>query len=205
MNVSLTGASKRFSREWIFREVNLNLVSGKKYAITGHNGSGKSTLLQVIASYLLLSKGEISYTIEGQKINEDEVFKHLTLTAPYLDLPDELTLNEFIHFHFSFKRIKPGLLISDLPELWQLADATNKRIKDFSTGMRQRMKLGISLFSDCPLVLLDEPATNLDENGLDWYLKAVKQMEANQLLLICSNRPEEYSFCDTILDMASFK
>lgn len=205
MKIHLNNASKRFSREWIFKNLNLTFDTTNTYAITGSNGSGKSTLLQIISGNMLLTEGSIQYSRRETLVEPDHIFKHITITAPYLEIPEELTLTELLHFHFKFKKLKESYRMEDLPELLQLKGSENKKIRDFSTGMRQRLKLGLSLFADVDLVLLDEPATNLDKNGLDWYQKWVQQLDKHQLLIICSNRTDEYEFCTRTIDMHSFK
>ncbi|MCC5928200.1 MAG: ATP-binding cassette domain-containing protein [Cyclobacteriaceae bacterium] len=205
MKVHLKNACKRFSREWIFKNLDVTFDNSFTYAITGPNGSGKSTLLQVISGNMLLSEGSIQYKINDKAIEPDQIYKYTALTAPYLEIPEELTLTELLHFHFKFKKLKDTYRLQDLPELLQLHGSENKKIRDFSTGMRQRLKLGLSLFADAEIVLLDEPATNLDKSGVEWYLHRVQQLEKHQLLIICSNRIDEYEFCTKIIDMHSFK
>jgi ABC-type multidrug transport system ATPase subunit len=205
MKVHLNKACKRFSREWIFKNINETFDSAYTYAITGPNGSGKSTLLQIISGNMLLSDGSIHYTKSDQVVEADQIFKYTALTAPYLEIPEELTLTELLRFHFKFKKLKEAYHLNDMPELLQLHGSEHKKIRDFSTGMRQRLKLGLSLFADVDIVLLDEPATNLDKNGVDWYLQKVQQLDKKQLLIICSNRIDEYAFCTKTIDMHSFK
>lgn len=154
---------------------------------------------------MLLSEGRIQYNRFDQTIQPDHIYKYTAFTAPYLDVPEELTLKELLHFHFKFKKLKNAYHLRDLPELLQLSGSEHKKVRDFSTGMRQRLKLGLSLFAEADIVLLDEPATNLDKNGLEWYLQWVQQLDKHQLLIICSNRTDEYEFCTQTIDMMSFK
>jgi ABC-type multidrug transport system ATPase subunit len=102
LNITLTNIGKRFNRDWIFKNINLVFEQGKSYAITGSNGSGKSTLLQVIAGASIYSQGEISYKLNNEII-ETTVFKNISIAAPYLDLIEEMTADEFLKFHSSFK------------------------------------------------------------------------------------------------------
>ncbi len=205
MTISLEDISKRFNREWIFRNINLTLQHNTSVAITGPNGSGKSTLLQIISGNLLPSKGKVIYTENGKVIDEDKMYQYLTYCAPYLDIIEEFTLEEFLAFHFKFKNINDNIEIKELPEKLQLQHAKSKKIKDYSTGMRQRVKLGICFYGDTPLILLDEPTTNLDHNGIDWYLKHIEMIKKERTIMVSSNSEVEFSFCQEKIEISDFK
>ena len=205
MRIVLEDVGKKYNRDWIFKGINLEISPGQRLAVTGPNGSGKSTLIQVIAGNLLCTKGQVAYKIDGIRIDPAEVYSHLFIVAPYLELPDDLELAEFLKFHFQFRKIRSGCSIADLPELFQLEGNEHKRIRYFSTGMKQRLKLGSAFYSDVPLMLLDEPATNLDSKGMQWYLRMVESLPSEQVLVVCSNRSEEYVFCNSHLDLLNFK
>src|ERR1700710_587993 len=108
MTISLKNISRRFNRDWIFRDVNYTFSDNGSYAILGPNGSGKSTLLQVLNGSLSPSMGTLSYFFEEIPVEISEVYKHLSLAAPYLELIEEFTLAEVIDFHFKFKPYKAG-------------------------------------------------------------------------------------------------
>lgn len=200
MQVDLKNISKRFNQELIFKNLSYSFKSGSKYAITGPNGSGKSTLIQVISGYVRPSAGEIAYA-EGN-IDIEDVFTHISIAAPYLELIEEFTLAEAIDFHFKFKQ--PLVSKSDLLEISYLGDAKDKQVKKFSSGMKQRLKLALAFYSDCPLLLLDEPTSNLDEKGGQWYHEQILRQE-NKTILIASNQPAEYSFCEKTVNIMDFK
>ena len=102
MKINLSQAGKRFNREWIFRNATLEFQPNFSYAITGPNGSGKSTLLQCIAGMMQLSQGTVQYTINGRRLPNEQLYKHVSFCAPYLELIEEMTLIEFLHFHFCY-------------------------------------------------------------------------------------------------------
>ena len=205
MKINLEHIGRRFNREWIFRDVNYVFESGSSYAILGANGAGKSTILQVISGSLSSSEGPISYTREGVLLNPENVFEHLSMAAPYLELIEELTLRELIDFHFRFKKYRSGLDRDLTIELMGLKRSEHKAIKYFSSGMKQRVKLALAFCSDTDMILLDEPASNLDQQGLEWYLSLVKKYSADRILIICSNQIQEYSFCKNQLNVADYK
>jgi ABC-type multidrug transport system ATPase subunit len=205
MKINLEHIGRRFNREWIFNDVNYVFETGTSYAILGANGAGKSTILQLISGSLSSSEGVISYSKEGVLLNPELVFEHLSMAAPYLELIEEFTLNELIDFHFQFKKYRSGLDRLQLIELMGLKRSEFKAIKHFSSGMKQRVKLALAFCSDTEMILLDEPASNLDQQGLEWYLSLVKEFSADRMLIICSNQIQEYSFCKNQLNIADYK
>ncbi|SDP99583.1 ABC transporter [Mucilaginibacter sp. OK268] len=205
MNITLQNIGRRFNRDWIFRGVDYTFNSGQAYAILGPNGSGKSTLLQVLNASLTPSAGTISYTFQDKPVEATEVFQHLSLAAPYLELIEEFTLTEMVDFHFKFKQYKPGIDKKELIGLLSLAKSENKLIRYFSSGMKQRLKLILAFCADTPILMLDEPTSNLDTQGVDWYLGLVEQFAHNRLTIICSNQEHEYGFCNERLGISDYK
>lgn len=205
MEIVLEDIGRRFNRDWIFQQLNYRFISGEGYAVLGPNGSGKSTLLQVISSALTPSTGRITYTHQGETIEPDRIYQYLSIAAPYLELIEEFTLAEQIRFHFTHKRFLEGFDAGSLMELLGLSRSRDKQLRFFSSGMKQRVKLGLACCVDVPMVLLDEPTSNLDEDGVAWYLKLVEQTRAGRLLLVCSNQEREYGFCGQRLTITDYK
>lgn len=196
---------KKYRKEWIFRRVDLTLTAGTSYTFVGPNGSGKSTLLQLLTGSLPLTEGKLVYTVSDKVVESEDWFRHINIAAPYLELIEELTLDELLNFHQTFKPFKAGLTPDVIADRLLLSHARHKEIKFFSSGMKQRVKLGLAFFSDAPVVILDEPTANLDRQGAAWYHEQVRLLSSNQLLLIGSNLPEEYDFCPNVLDVMQWK
>jgi ABC-type multidrug transport system ATPase subunit len=205
MKITLTDAGKRFNRDWIFRHLNYEFLPRQHYAITGPNGSGKSTLLQLIAGAIGISEGAVRYTASDLEIPPDQAYLHLSLSAPYLDLIEEMTATEFLQFHSSFKPFLPSHPITTILDAVGLAGAAQKQIRFFSSGMKQRLKLAQALFTDTPIILLDEPSTNLDSEGIALYQRLIRQYSGDRLVIVSSNDPQEYEFCEKIIDITAFK
>lgn len=201
MRISVTDAGKRFNREWIFRNLSLELHSNQHYAITGHNGSGKSTFLQCIAGSLYTTEGKITFTLNGKLLEPEVVYKQLSICAPYLELIEEMTPIEFLSYHASFKPLIKGWDARGIIEEIGLSKAKQKQIRYFSSGMKQRVKLAQAFFSDSPLLLLDEPCTNLDQQGIDLYKHLISSLCKNRLVLISSNDAIEYGSCTEFIRM----
>jgi ABC-type multidrug transport system ATPase subunit len=205
VKIELKNIGKKFSNEWIFKNLSFEFTSGKKYAVTGFNGSGKSTLIQVAAGLIPSNLGEIIYSENGVTIPSDEIYKKLFITAPYIDLVEEFSLSEAIDFHVKFKPFIEGISKEKFLELVYMKQETTKSIKQFSSGMKQRLKLGLAFFSQSNALFLDEPTTNLDEQGIQWYLDMVSNLESSKLVVISSNDKREYNFCDQTLNINDFK
>lgn len=206
MQIKLNNIGKRYNYEWIFRKVNYEFTSDNNYVILGGNGSGKSTLLQVITGNLMQSEGELNYTISDSKIENETIFKHLSFAAPYLELFEEFTLAESIEFQAKFKPFYKELDTKKIIELTQLENAKDKQIKVYSSGMKQRVRLALAILSDTPLLLLDEPTSNLDKKAIDWYQNLINNYSKNRLIFVCSNQQEyEYPFCNKQLFIEEFK
>ncbi|GAB3642864.1 ABC transporter ATP-binding protein [Spirosoma arcticum] len=205
MIITAEQIGKKYRKEWIFRRVDLTLDAGTSYTFVGPNGSGKSTLLQLLAGSLPATEGTLTYSLDGKALDPDNWFRYVSIAAPYLELVEELTLDELLTFHQTFKSFKPGLTPEIIADRLLLSHARSKQIKYFSSGMKQRVKLGLAFFSASPVVILDEPTANLDRQGVAWYHEQVRRLDANQLLLIGSNVSEEYDFCENVLDMTQWK
>ena len=205
MTITAEQTGKKYRREWIFRRVDLRLAAGTSYTFVGPNGSGKSTLLQLLAGSLPATEGILTYSLNGRTIDPDDWFRQVSMAAPYLELVEELTLAELLTFHQTFKPFKTGFTPDSIADRLLLGHARHKQIKYFSSGMKQRVKLGLAFFSDVPVIILDEPTANLDRQGAAWYQEQVRLLSPAQLLLIGSNQPEEYDFCENVLDMMQWK
>ena len=205
MEIVLENIGRRFNQEWIFKSVNYTFKPGEQYAILGPNGSGKSTLLQLISGSLGSSEGTISYTNNEADIDSETVYKELSLAAPYLDLIEELSLRELIDFHFKFKKPLAGINSDKVLEILDLGNVATKTINQFSSGMKQRTKLALAILSDTPLLILDEPTANFDQQGLAWYLKLIEQYTKGRLLIVGSNQETEYNFCKHTLLLTDYK
>lgn len=205
MKITINNAGRRFNYEWILKNINYTFQSGTSYAILGPNGSGKSTLLQMIAGVLTPSIGSIEFSNDEKKIPADEVFRYISITTPHLELVEEYTLGEQIIFQEEFKPYYKKISAAEVARITELKTDAGKQIRNFSSGMKQRLKVALAVLADVPVVLLDEPTTNLDQKGLDWYLELIKNFSGDRLIVVCSNLEREYSFCNERLDVMNYK
>lgn len=205
MKIQLEDAGKRYRMDWIFRRLSMTFQSGERWAILGPNGSGKSTLLKVLSGHLTPSKGNVSFEYQGVKIEEDKVYQSISYAAPYIELIEEFTLEEALQFHAKLKPLLPGFTPAQLFDLLALPRTRQKEIRFFSSGMKQRLKLALAVCSDTPVLLLDEPATNLDVQGIEWYKKLISDFAAQRLVIIASNDPHDAEFCPKHLQILDYK
>ena len=205
MRITAKNLSKRFNREWIFKNLNYQFTSPATYAIIGPNGSGKSTLLQVLWGQMMPSEGSVVYEMNEKEIAQPDFFKHAAIAAPYMDLIDEFTLGEMVKFHFSFKEIWDNKSTEEVIERTGLGHARHKTISNFSSGMRQRLKLGLAFNSRCHALFLDEPTTNLDIKAIDWYNENLAMVPDETVVFIASNQEHEYPADAQKLDIMTFK
>jgi len=204
--ISLQNVGKRYNHEWIFKGISHTFIQNEHTVIRGANGSGKSTLLQVILGSTVASEGELSYSANGTVYKVEESLGLFSLATPYLELVEEFALIEMLEFHQKMKPFKAGLTIDNIVGALYLSDSKNKAIKYYSSGMKQRVKLGLALLSDTPFVLLDEPTSNLDAKAIEWYKNLVEENKKNRIIMVCSNdQKDEFSFCSEELNLMDYK
>ena len=90
-------------------------------------------------------------------------------------------------------------------DLIGLKNAAHKQIRYYSSGMKQRLKLALAIFSDCPILLLDEPCSNLDKEGYGLYDTLIKEYAMHKLIIVGSNDPAEYHFCKAQVNLMDYK
>jgi len=206
MKITCTDIGKKYQGQWIFSNITFDFVENSKTAIVGFNGSGKSTLLSILSGYTSPTKGEIKHLIHNDEISKDEVFKHLSIGSPYIEVPEELSPAELIKTFAPFKPFMKGMQVAEILDCLRLSKEAEKPIKYFSSGMKQRLKVGLAILADSPLLLLDEPLSNLDKEGVEWYDNLMQQYIINKTVIIASNNIEdEIKFCNSIIDISHFK
>ena len=205
MKISLTDAGKRFNRDWIFRHLTYEFSAGQSYAIVGPNGSGKSTLLQVLSGSMQVNEGNGEWSVDNKKLELEKVYNYISICAPYLEVVEEMTLIEFLDFHAGFKPFLSSITSEKIISILGLENAVNKQIRNYSSGMKQRVKLAQAVFSDVPVVLLDEPCTNLDAAGIQLYHSLINDYCKNRMVVVSSNDEVEFSFCKEKISLTAYK
>ena len=206
MEVQLNDIGKRFQKSWIFEHITTGFPEGTRCAILGGNGSGKSTLLQIISGYLSPSHGEILWKKNGQSISIDHLHKHVSMCTPFLSLHDDLTLEENIAFFTHFKPLRQEWNTAELAELMGLSAHQHKSLRQYSSGMRQRVKLAFAILANTELLLLDEPTSHLDHKAIEWFNRLLSEHLDGRTLFVASNsEAAETSFCTSKVVVENFR
>jgi ABC-type multidrug transport system ATPase subunit len=204
MELSIRKLTKAFNQKIVFSNLDLDIPTGSRLAIAGPNGSGKSTLLKILSGGAIPSSGNITYRQDGKPIREDQVYKWVHFVAPYNTVIEELTLPELFHFHQDLGALRQFKSYRDWSDLLNYSFVPGHRIKTFSSGMKQRIKLGLALLDNRPLILLDEPGSNLDGQGKEWLFGLLDQMTDTQTLIMASNDSAEKDYCTQILNIEEY-
>jgi len=206
LSIQLKQVGKKYNKEWIFKDLNYDIHANQKLLISGGNGSGKSTLLQVLSGFITPNVGSIIYHLGDESIVIDKVKNYISFASPYLQLIEDFTPLELIEHIQTYKPFVNNINTDEVIDRLELTPAKNKFIKQFSSGMKQRLKLGVAILSDTPLLLLDEPISNLDKNAISWYQQLISDYSENRTIIVCSNAlGDEHFFCDSELLVTDFK
>lgn len=205
MNIKVERLGKRFQREWIVRRFSYEFSVGQIYAVRGPNGSGKSTLLKMLSSHLSPSKGKVTFFQDQKEIPIADIYLQLAYAAPYIELIEELSLEEAIRFHLRFKNLLDGLSANDLIDILGFQASRKKQIRFFSSGMKQRLKLALAICSNTKLLLLDEPTTNFDEQGIQWYRDLIQKYSKDRIVIIASNVDLDFDFAQHEIHILDYK
>lgn len=199
MKISCTSLYKRYTYSWIIQNVTGLFKGPRIYGISGPNGSGKSTFISLLSGFLSPSQGEIEYSIDGRSIPREDIFRYVAISAPYIDLIEEYTVGELLNMYRKLKALQDDITTEDFLSISYLGEDRNKPIKYFSSGMKQRVQLLLAIKTDCPLLLLDEPSSFLDDNARSWLYNMMDQFCKNKLVILASNDGQDLQRCDEIV------
>lgn len=199
---------KKYSGRTIFKNLSFNISTSQSLTITGSNGSGKSTLIKVIANLINTSGGKITVSSDNTEIPKDKWFQKTGLLSPYLNLYDELTGFENLDFFYRLKSSGRDYL-KDRIELSlrkvNLYEKRNELLKNYSSGMKQKLKLAFAVLNEPEILLLDEPRSNLDKAGIDMIYEISDEQKKKGILIIATNDEDDKELCDSILSIEDYK
>lgn len=198
-SLQMNKISKRFGKQLLFRNISFSAETGESYFITGPNGSGKSTMLQLIAGLQKCSAGEIVFSIGEKTIPAEERFRHFGFTGPAVNPYDMLTAAENIRFASAGVKEE---LIDEMLDLFGLYHHRSKHVGQYSSGMKQRLRLIIALISSPGILLLDEPSSNLDSAGKEILFSQIEKIRSETIIIIATNEHEEMKLCAKGIDIA---
>jgi ABC-type multidrug transport system ATPase subunit len=201
MRVKLNKVGKRFNKEWILKNLSLDIPSHSSLSITGANGSGKSTLIKLIATYMEPTSGNLQYFENKKDYPIENIPQTIGLAAPYVDLIEEFSLKEHVEFHFKFRSTPFSL--DEIITRTNFQFSIDKKVKDFSSGMKQRLKLALAIHAENKLLILDEPTSNLDQEGIEWYRDQILQKIGTCTIIVASNQRHEYDFIPKTINLSN--
>lgn len=197
VSIIAKNVSKDFNRRAILRDISFELSSPTSLAITGKNGTGKSTLSKILAGLLMPTKGVVEYRVDGGTIPSDDFKHYIGFVSPYLNLYDEFTALENLQL---LSRIRSNTIdLNRIQELLTLVNLWHRRddmVGTFSSGMKQRLKYAFALLHQPAVLLLDEPTSNLDDDGIQVVKQIVTEQKKNGLLIVATNDETEANWCE---------
>ncbi len=206
MDFTLDGIGKRYDSHWIIRHLDFTFLPDKIYGVAGANGSGKSTLLRMLSTMVTPTEGKLLWKSQGgEAVELDDIPTQLSYAAPYITPPLEFTLQEMVDYHASFRPLRDDMSSAALLDTCLLADHRGKRLRQLSSGMLQRFLLGLALYTDSRLVLLDEPTSNLDTRYRAWFYEHLESSPPSRITVLASNDDADLAQCSEILSMSSYQ
>ncbi len=205
VTIEVKNITKIYSNTLLFKNVNHTFKAGKSYAINGHNGSGKSTFLQILSGFVSADAGEVKFWKDGKTLPVENWYRHINIATPLTELFDEMTLQEAVNFHYGFKKLLHFSNSAELITYVGLDKHVDKPLSNFSSGMLQKIKLALAVFSEGEVLFLDEPCSNFDAANKQWYKDTILNFTKNKLVIIASNDAFETTMCDEVISITDYK
>ncbi len=205
MKIIAENISKHYNRNYLFRDLNFEVGQGECLAVLGANGSGKTTLIKILCALQRPSSGEILYENENLTIKRDEIYSHIGLVSPYLELYEELTAKDNLDFFADIKGLDESARqhMREICDQFKIADKMHIRVKAYSSGMKQRLKYVLALMDSPQVLFIDEPRTNLDEEGINTVYNLLGDYKKTGVLIIATNEKQDLVLADKRLTIDS--
>jgi ABC-type multidrug transport system ATPase subunit len=182
--VSVRNLTKRYGAHTAADDVSFTVARGETVALWGANGAGKTTILRC-----LLGIAQFDGVVRVLGLQGKEARRQIGYVPQDVRLHGDLTVRETLRFYAELRKVAPS---EKLLEQWRLLDVADKPVRALSGGMRQRLAVAIALLSDPPVMLLDEPTSNLDRQSRAELRALLQQLKATGKTLIVSlHRAEE--------------
>ncbi len=205
-SIQVTELKKTFGRRLIFDNINFSLKANTIFGITGANGSGKSTLIKIIAGINSPTSGKIIYKNGDKEIISEELHNYIGFVSPYLVLYDEFSAWENLNYFANIRNVPFNKeKIEHLLNQFLLFNRKNDLVKTYSSGMKQRMKFIFALMHSPKIILLDEPTSNLDDEGKESVYRIIENEGEQNIIIVASNEKSDLQFCKETLKLEEFK
>jgi heme exporter protein A len=200
ISLEITNIRKEFDLRPVLKNISFSLNKGDSLAITGRNGSGKSTLIKILSSILFQTSGKVDLSIDSKPVARENYYKYIGLVSPYLNLYDEFTGYENLKLVTGIR----GLPESSMDEVLKRVGLFGRRhdlLKIYSSGMKQRLKIAFSIIHSPKVLLLDEPTSNLDAEGIKLVEEIASEYKLQSILIIATNDQHERTLCEKELNL----
>ncbi len=190
--VEVSGIQKSFGNRKVLKDINFTIETPNSIGITGHNGSGKSTLMKILAQIISPTKGKVTVKCDGNELPAERHLEVIKMVAPEMALYEMLTAYENLRFFATLASVPMPKTEQDrLLEVVGLADRGDDLVGAYSSGMKQRLKYAVALLAQPEVLLLDEPTSNLDDEGKQIVINIMKQQQSERILIIATNEQED--------------
>jgi heme exporter protein A len=188
---------KRYGGLLALRAVSLTIAPGECVVFAGRNGSGKTTLLRIAAKLVRPSRGTLSFS--GQSPTGEDHAIRPGFVAHATMVYDELTAEENLLLFARLQEVaQPENRVDALLKDVGLSDRRASLVRTFSRGMRQRVAIARALLHEPAVLLLDEPATGLDPQGVTWLADAIRRLrDSGRTILMSLHGESEISSLGT--------
>ena len=201
LRLEASGLKKVFNRRVIFQNISFSIKQQQTLLVTGRNGSGKSTLVKLISDILSPSEGTFTLSSENGDVSASRT-SLLGLVSPYLQMYDEFSAEENLRYALTIRgTIADTSHIHALLKKVFLFDRKDDPVRTFSSGMKQRMKYAFELVHNPPLLILDEPTSNLDTDGIAMVKQIMREQLQNGILIVATNDLDDVETYDARVDL----
>lgn len=204
--IQLQNVTKRIKENTVLDNVSYTFKSGFVYGLYGQNGSGKTMLLRAISGLINLDSGSIF--IDGEKLHDKIEFPPETgIVIENMELLPECSAKKNLEMLAKIKNIADEKDIIFSLERVGLDPDSDKKVKKFSLGMKQRLNIAQAIFENQKIILLDEPTNALDEDAVQLIYKIIREEKSRGATIIVATHHKEdlKEVCDVILKIAEGK
>lgn len=205
-SLHVNSLQKSFGRRLVFNGITINLNKAGVFGISGPNGSGKSTLIKILAGINSPTKGQVIHTYNGKEIISEKLHNYIGFVSPYLVLYDEFSAWENLNYFASIRNISfDKAKVENLLDQFLLLNRKDDLVKAYSSGMKQRLKFIFALMHSPQFIFLDEPTSNLDDEGKQTVYKLIKNESEKAIVVVASNEKNDLSQCGEVLKLEEYK
>lgn len=197
---------KSFGRRLVFNGITFNLNKPGVFGISGPNGSGKSTLIKILAGINSPSKGQVIHSYNGKAIISEKLHNYIGFVSPYLVLYDEFSAWENLSYFASIRKVSfDKTKVENLLAQFLLLNRKDDLVKAYSSGMKQRLKFIFALMHSPQFIFLDEPTSNLDDEGKKTVYNLIKSEGDKAIVVVASNEKNDLLYCTEVMDLNNYK